>query len=157
MSLLYFLHYLHCAGGWSVVVDSEVKGYAQEWRIKVLQIKVKSVNEPSGLSAQELILITLVWSDQENIYPSPPPPGQMLVHAQGYPPSICRYHFMLLGEEKNYLQSIVSYPKTQFIGSAKRLREVSPFQLDKNFFKMLSRSTHLLDSVYILCLNFISG
>lgn len=35
MSLLYFLHYLHCAGGWSVVVDSDVKGHAQEWKIKV--------------------------------------------------------------------------------------------------------------------------
>ena len=35
MSLLYFLHYLHCAGGWSVIVDSDTKGYAQEWRIEV--------------------------------------------------------------------------------------------------------------------------
>ena len=35
MSLLYFLHYLHCAGGWSVIVDPDTKGYAQEWRIKV--------------------------------------------------------------------------------------------------------------------------
>lgn len=34
MSLLFFLHYLHCSGGWSIVVDSSVKGHAQEWRIK---------------------------------------------------------------------------------------------------------------------------
>ena len=37
MSLLFFLHYLHCSGGWSIVVDSSVKGHAQEWRIKVNQ------------------------------------------------------------------------------------------------------------------------
>ena len=35
MSLLFFLHYLHCAGGWSVIVDPATKGYAQEWRIQV--------------------------------------------------------------------------------------------------------------------------
>ena len=35
MSLLYFLHYVHCAGGFSVIVDADEKGYAQEWRIKV--------------------------------------------------------------------------------------------------------------------------
>ena len=35
MSLLFFLHYLHCAGGWSVIVDPDAKGYAQEWRIEV--------------------------------------------------------------------------------------------------------------------------
>ncbi len=40
MSLLYFLHYLHCAGGWSIIVDSEFKGHAQEWRIKV---KIKNL------------------------------------------------------------------------------------------------------------------
>ena len=38
MSLLYFLHYLHCAGGWSVIVDPDTKGYAQEWRIEVQKI-----------------------------------------------------------------------------------------------------------------------
>ena len=37
MSLLFFLHYLHCSGGWSIIVDSSVKGNAQEWRIKVNQ------------------------------------------------------------------------------------------------------------------------
>ena len=37
MSLLFFLHYLHCSGGWSIIVDSSVKGHAQEWRIKVNQ------------------------------------------------------------------------------------------------------------------------
>lgn len=34
MSLLYFLHYVHCAGGFSFIVDADEKGYAQEWRIK---------------------------------------------------------------------------------------------------------------------------
>lgn len=40
MSLLYFLHYLHCAGGWSVAVDSDRKGHAQEWKIKGTAHKV---------------------------------------------------------------------------------------------------------------------
>ena len=35
MSLLYFLHYVHCAGGFSFIVNADEKGYAQEWRIKV--------------------------------------------------------------------------------------------------------------------------
>ena len=35
MSLLYFLHYLHSAGGWSIIVDPNEKGHAQEWKIKV--------------------------------------------------------------------------------------------------------------------------
>lgn len=40
LSLLYFLHYLHCAGGWSVAVDSDRKGHAQEWKIKGTAHKV---------------------------------------------------------------------------------------------------------------------
>lgn len=34
MSFLYFLHYLNCSGGWSIMTDPSVKGHAQEWKIK---------------------------------------------------------------------------------------------------------------------------
>ena len=35
MSLLYFLHYVKSSGGWSVLVESGMKGGAQEFKIKV--------------------------------------------------------------------------------------------------------------------------
>ena len=47
MSLLYFLHYVHCAGGFSVIVDADEKGYAQEWRIKV-KMSASPVEEMFG-------------------------------------------------------------------------------------------------------------
>lgn len=47
MSLLYFLHYVHCAGGFSVIVDADEKGYAQEWRIKV-KMNASPVEEMFG-------------------------------------------------------------------------------------------------------------
>ena len=47
ISLLYFLHYAHCTGGFSVVVDADEKGYAQEWRIKV-KMNTSPVKEMLG-------------------------------------------------------------------------------------------------------------
>ena len=47
MSLLYFLHYVHCAGGFSFIVDADEKGYAQEWRIKV-KMNASPVEEMFG-------------------------------------------------------------------------------------------------------------
>lgn len=35
MSLLYFLYYVNSCGGWNVLVESGMKGGAQEFKIKV--------------------------------------------------------------------------------------------------------------------------
>ena len=37
MSMLSFLHNIHSAGGWALLIESGLEGSAQEWKIKVSQ------------------------------------------------------------------------------------------------------------------------
>lgn len=68
ISFLYFLHYLHCAGGWSALVDSAAKGHAQEWRIKGTAHKVTELLA-NRLGKHNVLLNHPVMSiEQENEY-----------------------------------------------------------------------------------------
>lgn len=72
MSFLYFLHYLHCAGGWSVIIDPDTKGYAQEWRIKGTAHRVTELLA-ARLGRERVLLnhpVTSIKQEDEHVFVS---------------------------------------------------------------------------------------